>query len=142
MSKTPRTLLENYLDASKTQTVKVHRNRHGSLIRTPPTDHRFVRPRLSRTPEPYMHSSRQDDHRVANDRYTSKTPEPYIHSASKSRPQHDRVSLLRSKRRSVSSNTEVEDTPRQLVSRRCLSKKKKCSCSHLFFRYIVKFEFL
>jgi hypothetical protein len=113
-SKTPRTLLENYLDASKTQTVKVQRNQHGSLIRTPPTDQRSIRPRLSRTPEPYIHSQRDEQH-SRTERYTSITPEPYIHSAGKSRPQHNRVSTLRSKRRSVSSNNDVEETPRQMV---------------------------
>ncbi|XP_045193318.2 uncharacterized protein LOC123549356 [Mercenaria mercenaria] len=118
MSKTPRTLLENYLDASKTQTVKVRRNQHVGLVRTPPeaySDQRLVRPRVSRTPEPYTHSllmSHEQHDRMQ--KYMSKTPEPYMRSASKSRPQHDRVSTLRSKRRSVSNN-DVEETPRQLL---------------------------
>lgn len=62
-----------------------------------------------------MSSHRSQEQYIGVNRRVSRTPEPYMHSGAKSRPQHDRVSSLRSKRRSFS-NKEGEETPRQLVS--------------------------
>lgn len=140
MSKTPRTLIEGFLDASKTQTVKVDRNRYAGFVRTPElpaADSRRLVPRLSRTPQPVAHSvndvitnegrrSRTPDARLLTPRSAgrtrsgdrlmgrmSRTPDVHMLSATRSRPQHDRVSSLRSKRRSFSGLEELE-TPRQI----------------------------
>lgn len=117
MSKTPRTILENYLDAAKTQTVKIP-HKHVGLIRTPEMhssqEQNFGRQVTSRSLHE-MSPHQSEEQYTGMNRRVSRTPEPYMHSGAKSRPQHDRVSSLRSKRRSFSSK-EGEETPRQLVS--------------------------
>lgn len=116
MSKTPRTLLENYIDAAKTQTIKVT-NKRAALVQTPELHFspgkNLVKSHLPRSPgSPFR--SQQHKHGSNTGMRLSRTPEPYMSSAAKSRPQHDRVASLRSKRRSIP-NSEPEETPRQLL---------------------------
>lgn len=140
MWKTPRTLIENYLDVSKTQTAQGSRNTSVGLVQTSPDvssngRQKLAHKRLSRTPEPSTQSvSKSPLWHGGLQKRVSMTPEPYLQSVSKSRPHHDRVSSLRSKRRSISDN-DAEQTPRQLV---CTVTKLTVSYNCILIDYYTK----
>lgn len=117
--KTPRTLLNNYLDVSKTQTVKVTRNnlKHVSLVRTPDMQSEQNKQKPGSLQSPFfLPRALSPEQYIGTKIVTSRTPEMYM--SSKSKPKHDRVSTLQSKRRSTNVN-DVKETPRQWVSKGC-----------------------